>query len=59
MLSRKPTGEGMAPNGPGEAGNDNAPFDPKAWRKKYMRKYMQARRDRIRAEKAAAKAKEQ
>jgi hypothetical protein len=54
-------GEAMVrTNGPpGEAGNDNAPFDPKAWRKTYMRKYMQARRDRIRAEKAAAKAKEQ
>jgi hypothetical protein len=54
------TGEAMVrTNGPPEAGNDNAPFDPKAWRKKYMRKYMQARRDRIRAEKAAAKAKDE
>ena len=42
----------------GEPQNDNAPFDPKAWRKKYMRKYMQARRDRIRAEKAKAKGEE-
>ena len=35
--------------------NDNPPFDPLAWRRKYMRLYMQKRRERQRA----AKAKEQ
>jgi hypothetical protein len=29
--------------------NDNAPFDPKAWRRKYMRKYMAERRKREKA----------
>ena len=27
--------------------NDDKPFDPKAWRRKYMRKYMRERRLRI------------
>jgi hypothetical protein len=31
--------------------NDNAPFDPKEWRRKYMRKYMAARREREKAAK--------
>ena len=31
--------------------DDNAPFDPKAWRRKYMRKYMAARREREKAAK--------
>jgi hypothetical protein len=31
--------------------NDNAPFDPKEWRKAYMRKYMRALRERKRREK--------
>jgi hypothetical protein len=29
--------------------NDNAPFDPKAWRRNYMRKYMAERRKRAKA----------
>ena len=29
--------------------NDNTPFDPKAWRRKYMRKYMAERRKREKA----------
>jgi hypothetical protein len=32
--------------------NDNIPFDAKAWRRKYMRKYMAERRERMKAAKA-------
>lgn len=39
----------------GPHSNDNKPFDDVAWRRKYMRLYMQKRRERERA----AKAKEQ
>ena len=42
-------GEGQSDDGPL---NDSAPFDPKAWRRKYMRKYMAERRERERAAKA-------
>ena len=33
---------------PGEAHNDNTPFDEKAWRREYMRLYMRAKRQRLR-----------
>ena len=33
-----------------EPHNDNAPFDPKEWRRKYMRKYMAERRKREKAQ---------
>jgi hypothetical protein len=35
--------------------NDNPPFDPLAWRRKYMRVYMQKRRERERAAKEGGK----
>ena len=41
-------GERQSDDGPHD---DNAPFDPKAWRRKYMRKYMAARREREKAAK--------
>jgi hypothetical protein len=43
-------GERQSDDGPHD---DNAPFDPKAWRRKYMRKYMAARREREKAAKTA------
>ena len=33
----------------GPHSNDNKPFDDKAWRRRYMRIYMQKRRERERA----------
>jgi hypothetical protein len=47
VCRRRDQGEGPPPDdGPH---NDNAPFDPKAWRRKYMRKYMAERRKREKA----------
>ena len=48
----------MGKREPQPTGEPVEPFDPVAWRRKYMKLYMQKRRDRIRAEKAAAKAKQ-
>lgn len=42
-------GERQSDDGPHD---DNAPFDPKEWRRKYMRKYMAERREREKAAKA-------
>ena len=41
--------QGMKPPDGGPH-NDNTPFDPKAWRRKYMRKYMAERRKREKAQ---------
>jgi hypothetical protein len=30
-----------------EPGNDNAPFDEKAWRREYMKLYMRKKRERL------------
>jgi hypothetical protein len=40
-------GERQSDDGPHD---DNAPFDPKEWRRKYMRKYMAERRKREKAQ---------
>jgi hypothetical protein len=45
---RRNQGEGQSDGGPQ---NDNAPFDPKQWRKTYMREYMRRLRERKRQEK--------
>jgi hypothetical protein len=47
-LIRVKRGEPITPNEP--QANDNAPFDAKAWRRKYMKKYM--REWRLRSKRA-------
>jgi hypothetical protein len=41
----------MSRKGDQEPQNDNAPSDPKEWRKTYMREYMRKLRERKRQEK--------